>query len=67
MFRIVDLYYNNVGRTVAVENPNVTDGELAMLVLSAVLNDPSRVLNSGTQPDYKIIMLLLASGEYENF
>ena len=56
-----------MGRTVAVENPNVTDGELAMLVLSAVLNDPSRVLNSGTQPDYKIIMLLLASGEYENF
>ena len=63
----MDLYYNNVGRTVAVENPNVTDGELAMLVLSAVLNDPSRVLNSGTQPDYKIIMLLLASGEFENF
>ena len=63
----MDLYYNNVGRTVAIANPDVSEGELAMLVLGAVLTDQSAVLNGGAELDYQKLLLLVAGGNTLDF
>ena len=63
----MDLYYNNVGRTIAAENPDVSEGELAMLVLEAVLADQSAVLNGGAVLDAQKLLILIASGNSLDF